>query len=409
MGDAENDHSLLAVSELGVAVGNAIPALKEHADLVFEERAGEAVVALLDGPVLRGEVTVHPQRWRAALGTFLDGSPAHLPASQVNVLVAGGSGRGKSFLAGLLVERLAALGYAVCVLDPEGDHEALGKLRGVASLGTQGEPPLPRELRERVRGRFSSVVAGLTALRGEALRHHVRQALVELSRERGESGLPHWIVVEEAQDVFLPGGEGDLDALLASRGAVLVSYQPERLPAAALGRLDAMLLLPGLEPGQRAPLARAFGLAPGDVDTASLSPGEALLVRRDPGGAQPFRLGPRSRPHVRHWHKYLHSPLPPDHWFFFRQAGALTGRSAANLEQFHRQLEHAELSVLRHHLLAADFSRWLRLSLRDGVLAERFAAIEAAAQGKGTVGEEERSRLLAAIEQRYGGAEEGAA
>ncbi|HUB07450.1 MAG TPA: HAD hydrolase family protein [Myxococcales bacterium] len=408
VGDAENDHSLLAVSELGAAVGNAIPSLKEHADVVLEGRAGAGVEELADGPVLRGVTFVHPQRWRVALGSFLDGRPATLPASQINVLVTGGSGCGKSYLAGLLVERLTSLGYAVCVLDPEGDHEALGKLRGVAAVGSEGQPPPARELRGRLRGRFSSVVVGLTALKDDALRHYVREALVELSRERLESGLPHWIVVEEAQNVFLPGGESDLATLLEGQGGSLVSYQPERLPASALARLDAALLLPGLEPAQLAPLADAFGTRLEALDTTGIGPGEALLLQRAPPLVRPFRIGPRSRPHVRHWHKYLHAVLPPDRWFFFRQGDAPTGRSAQNLEEFHRQLEHVDLDVLRHHLAASDFSRWLRLSLHDDLLANWVAAIEASARRGGPAGEEERSRILAAIERRYGAAEEAA-
>src|SRR5207253_1677558 len=36
VGDAENDHALLTLCECGVAVANALPALKERADLVTQ-------------------------------------------------------------------------------------------------------------------------------------------------------------------------------------------------------------------------------------------------------------------------------------------------------------------------------------------------------------------------------------
>jgi hydroxymethylpyrimidine pyrophosphatase-like HAD family hydrolase len=135
VGDAENDHSLLEACELGVAVGNAIEPLKAHADVVLREPAGAGVAALLRGPLVGGEIRVHPRRWQAELGRLEDGSPARIPASQVNVLVSGGSGAGKSHLAGLLAERLVELGYSLCVLDPEGDHLALGGLPGVLTVG----------------------------------------------------------------------------------------------------------------------------------------------------------------------------------------------------------------------------------------------------------------------------------
>jgi hydroxymethylpyrimidine pyrophosphatase-like HAD family hydrolase len=48
VGDAENDHALLAACELGVAVANALPALKERADLVTVQARGAGVSELID-------------------------------------------------------------------------------------------------------------------------------------------------------------------------------------------------------------------------------------------------------------------------------------------------------------------------------------------------------------------------
>lgn len=47
VGDAENDHSLLATCGLGVAVANAVDSLKERADLVLSERSALGVVELM--------------------------------------------------------------------------------------------------------------------------------------------------------------------------------------------------------------------------------------------------------------------------------------------------------------------------------------------------------------------------
>jgi hydroxymethylpyrimidine pyrophosphatase-like HAD family hydrolase len=47
-GDAENDHSLLGACGLGVAVANAVPALKRRADLVTVGARGEGVVELCE-------------------------------------------------------------------------------------------------------------------------------------------------------------------------------------------------------------------------------------------------------------------------------------------------------------------------------------------------------------------------
>jgi len=48
VGDAENDHALLAAVGLGVAVANAIPSLKEHAALVTRGDHGDGVIELIE-------------------------------------------------------------------------------------------------------------------------------------------------------------------------------------------------------------------------------------------------------------------------------------------------------------------------------------------------------------------------
>jgi hypothetical protein len=47
VGDAENDHALLASCGAGVAVANALPALKEHADWVTQADHGAGVAELI--------------------------------------------------------------------------------------------------------------------------------------------------------------------------------------------------------------------------------------------------------------------------------------------------------------------------------------------------------------------------
>ena len=48
VGDAENDHAFLAMCGLKVAVSNALPALKEKADIVTVGARGDGVVELID-------------------------------------------------------------------------------------------------------------------------------------------------------------------------------------------------------------------------------------------------------------------------------------------------------------------------------------------------------------------------
>jgi hydroxymethylpyrimidine pyrophosphatase-like HAD family hydrolase len=48
VGDAENDHPLLRYCGCGVAVANAVPALKERADIVMHGRQQDGVIELID-------------------------------------------------------------------------------------------------------------------------------------------------------------------------------------------------------------------------------------------------------------------------------------------------------------------------------------------------------------------------
>jgi HAD superfamily hydrolase (TIGR01484 family) len=48
VGDAENDHSFLRAAECGVAVANALPELKEHADIVLNASEGKGIIELVD-------------------------------------------------------------------------------------------------------------------------------------------------------------------------------------------------------------------------------------------------------------------------------------------------------------------------------------------------------------------------
>ena len=65
VGDAENDHSFLRAAECGVAVANALPSLKEDADIVLDAPNGDGVIQLID-QIISGEVEIPARRFRQA-------------------------------------------------------------------------------------------------------------------------------------------------------------------------------------------------------------------------------------------------------------------------------------------------------------------------------------------------------
>ncbi|HET9391330.1 MAG TPA: HAD family hydrolase [Steroidobacteraceae bacterium] len=66
VGDAENDHAMLALCGFGVAVANALPALKEAADLVTRGARGEGVVELIEA-LLADDLASHSAAARPAV------------------------------------------------------------------------------------------------------------------------------------------------------------------------------------------------------------------------------------------------------------------------------------------------------------------------------------------------------
>jgi hydroxymethylpyrimidine pyrophosphatase-like HAD family hydrolase len=408
VGDAENDHSLLAVAELGVAVGNAVASLKADADIVLDQPDGPGVASFLRGPAIAGRERVHPRRWQIQLGTTASGTPVLIPASQLNVLVTGTPQQGKSYVAGLIAERLIGLGYCVVVIDPEGDHVGLGRLRGVHVVGTSRNLPSPQELALLVKHLFTSIVVDLSGTTTDRL-EYVRAAQRELEALRAVSGLPHWIVLEEAHlPLARDGGAGTFFEPAAS-GYCLVTHRTEDLRPEALLAVDVIVALPGgTDDGQIAGLLAAAGALPRGAAAALVreaGPRQAVLVERSrPAGAVVFAVGRRETSHMRHWHKYSAGRLRPDRRFYFRRDwDTATGRTAGSIAELEQELRACDDEVITHHCRFADLSRWISEVLGDPPLAAAVGQIEDGVRASTVSITEARTRLVDMIRRRYQG------
>lgn len=407
IGDAENDHSLIDVAELGVAVGDAVESLKAHADVTLDEPNGAGVAAFVRGRIVTGRERVPRRRWRLLLGTDAAGGPVSVSASQTNLLVTGTTHGGKSHLTGLIAERLIAMGYSVLVVDPEGDHGGLGQARGVLVVGGSGRLPSPEELVRLVRHRFGSVVVDMSTVPEEDRAEYLRAAPAEVEAARERTGLPHWVILDEAHELL--GSEGVAKAFLEPGGAgyCLVTHRPQDLPPEALIGVDVIIALGGapatdeminlVAAGGAMPHARAVELLAGAGE------GQAVLVDRGrPGVGTVFTIGRRTTLHVRHWHKYALGRLPVERRFYFR-AGRdhATGTSAGNIEEMERYLRSCTVDVVHHHGTNADLSRWVTDVLGDSRLGGEMTRIEGDLRAGRIDGGRARARLLEAIHRRY--------
>nr|NLI51720.1 HAD hydrolase family protein [Propionibacterium sp.] len=410
IGDAENDQTMLEHCEVGVAVANAVDSLKRRADIVTTAPDGGGVIEILRGDVLRGGRHVHPDRWQIPLGTYLDGTPAAVPASQVNMLVTGGTQAGKSYLAGLIAERLIQLAYAVVVIDVEGDHTQLAELPDVVHLGGHEPVPTTGLLRNLLSHHGTSIVADLSQLTGDERRAWYQETPPRLADLRSDRGLPHWVLVDEAHESL--GHASETRHLFSPdrKGHIMVTYHPTDLCAEARTSIDLLIALrPSTLDAEDPVVVATTTFSRSRVDEVldaftALPAGAGLLMRAsEPGVLRPFRLGSRLTTHVRHWHKYATVDLPAHQRFVFRRnAEATYGKAAASLPEFHRELARCEPDVIAHHAGDRDFSRWIRGVFRDDRLAAEVEQVEAelttALQENVATA---RRRLLAAVELRY--------
>jgi hydroxymethylpyrimidine pyrophosphatase-like HAD family hydrolase len=412
IGDAQNDHSLLEHCELGVAVANAVPALKNRADIVLDQRDGLGVAEFLRGPVLGGEQRVHPRRWHLDLGTTSGGESVTVPASQVNLLITGASRSGKSYLTGLVAEELIDLGYSVVLVDPEGDHADLTEIPGVLAVGGRDAAPDIEHLTQLLGAGRGSVIVDLSQMSADTKYAYYRDAPTRLESLRSDHGLPHWVIFDEAHEPLHDQGPARAAYSPSRKGHCLVTHRPADLYAEAIEDIDiliAMLAQPAQESSADPDpvpdfVARLTGLPHNDVVTrlADLDGAPAVLVRRTaPGDLVAFTPRTRRTTHVRHWHRYTHSTLDSHRRFYFHRADHQpTGTAAANLTEFHRELAHCDAAIVEHHVRRGDFSRWISGVLRDEVLAGQFDAIERAHHA-GSSPEPARAGLLTALKDRY--------
>lgn len=398
VGDAENDLALGEMSELLVAVGDAVDSLKAAADLVLDRPDGEGVAAFLRGDVVAGRRHVHSRRWQLTLGVDEDGRELTIPASGLNLLVAGATGCGKSYLAGLLGEQLVQQEYSVLVIDPEGDHVGLSHLTGAIVVGGGLALPEPDEVLRLLHHRSASVIADLSPLGPTAAEAYQEQLLARVEAHRRATGLPHWVFLDEADRAVgrltaaLPGFEP------AQKGYCFVTWRPHELAAQAVAALDAVVAICSDDPEDDViDLAAAVGDIPRDELGALLTerPARAVLTRRDaPREARLFTPAERSTPHLRHVHKYDRRPLDRERSFHFRRSREeATGARAGNLAELETEIARCERAVLRHHCPRHDFSRWVEDVFHDGELAGGIAEIEASVDDASPVAAVERARL----------------
>jgi HAD superfamily hydrolase (TIGR01484 family) len=400
VGDAENDHAFLDFCECSVAVANALPALKERADLLTSRTHGAGVVEVIDKLIANDLAELEPRLGRHAilLGHREDGEAESVAPFGRNVLVSGTSGSGKSRLTTGLLERLAAAAYQFLIIDPEGDYSTLD---GTLVLGGPHQAPLTEEVIRAIAPVRQNLVVNLVGIALEQRPAFFEKLLPALLEARGRTGRPHWIVVDEAHHL-LAARRTSSAARWPERweGMLFVTVHPELLLPEVLGAID-LVLAAGEAPEQTIlAFCKAIGERAPSVRSMTLKQGEVLAWRRQ-SRAGPVRVRvelPRSE-HSRHSRKYAEGDLGPDHSFYFRGPAGNLNLRAQNLVLFLQMAEGVDEETWQHHLRQGDYSHWFREAIKDDELAAQAAEIEETLAV--APADESRAAIREAIESRY--------
>jgi hydroxymethylpyrimidine pyrophosphatase-like HAD family hydrolase len=203
VGDAENDHVFLSEVELGAAVANALPGLKDRADVVLRGAAEEGVIELVEA-ILRDDLkwlAAHSMRHAVEAGADERGRPIRVGPTAGPLLLEGSAG--PEFAARAIERR-----YQCCIVDPEGEYV---RLQRAVQLGDAHRTPAVEEVVRALANPGEQVVVDLRAAPSGDRQPFASALLARLGELRARVGRPHWIVLAQAHQLVtreLPEREG---------------------------------------------------------------------------------------------------------------------------------------------------------------------------------------------------------
>lgn len=394
VGDAENDHAFLAACGCSVAVANALPMLKERADIVTKGERGEGVIELLARIEQEDAALIKPGRHGIRLGSCGARDILFEPQNG-DVLIAGSSGMGKSTVAIALTERMAEGGYQFCVFDPEGDYN---ELENAVSVGDPKTAPRHDELVELLKRHTANVAINTLALPVEERPRFFAKLLPDIAGIYSSNGRPHWLVIDEAHHLMpVEKAEFDYQSLKSLPAAVLITVNPESLAREALQKVRTVVALGEKASAVIAAFCEATML-PAPPITEAPGNDEVLVWRREWDRACIVQVVRPRQTHKRHTRKYAEGALGPDRSFYFRGADGALNLRAQNLMLFVQIAEGVDENTWQFHRERGDYSSWIRDAIKDEELARQIATIEG---DRAVDARQSRTRIADAIRARY--------
>jgi HAD superfamily hydrolase (TIGR01484 family) len=401
VGDAENDHGFVELCECAVAVENAIPALKETADLVTMQPRGGGVEELCERLLANDltDVDTRLARHRLLIGHTESGENFYINPYGTRLAVAGPSGSGKSTFVSMLIEQLVERQYQVCVIDPEGDF---GEQKDCVTLGRTGTAPDITEMANVLEKHTQSLAMNLLGVPIEERPAFFQKILSSLQELRARTGRPQWIVIDEAHHL-LPAAVDSANMFIPSElsSIALVTVHLNHVSRAILDSVNGLVVV-GQEPRE---VVKEFNVGA----SASLDISLPQLEPLAPGVAAVWLFGQGAPPQRvvieqtkserrRHRQKYAAGELGEDKSFYFRGPELKLNLRAQNMMLFAQLAQGVDDDTWSFHLRSHDYSRWLRESVKDQGVADEVNAIE---DERTLSPGESRERILDVIRKNY--------
>ena len=235
-------------ASVSAAVANALPTLKDAADIVTTRDHGAGVAELIDA-ILKDDLASYEHRLtrhHILVGTAQGGAEIKLPPYGQNVLLIGTSGSGKSTLATGFLERLAEQKYTFCVIDPEGDYDTFA---GAVAIGAPTRPPTRGRSRAALAKPDTSCIVNLVGLPIGDRPGFFASLAPRLQELRARSGRPHWILIDEAHHLLPAEWEpGPLALPEKLSGVIQITVHPDLLAPKALSSVKTLIVV-GKNPG----------------------------------------------------------------------------------------------------------------------------------------------------------------
>jgi hypothetical protein len=298
-----------------------------------------------------------------------------------------------------LVERLIENEYQICVIDPEGDYV---EFEALVTLGGPNRIPGISEILEVLNTHRKSLSVNLLGVPMADRPTFFQGLLSRIQELRAKTGRPHWIILDEAHHL-LPAALDSATLTIPQElgSAALVTVHPDHVSKAILGSINGVVAV-GNDPRG---VVEQFNKGAGarlNVDQPGLDGGEAdkvvVWLFSESAIALRVSIKPAKQELRRHKRKYAAGELGQDKSFYFRGPKHQLNLRAQNMNMFTQLAEGIDDETWSYHLAAADYSRWLRESVKDQNIADEVAAIEAE---MGLSSAESRAQIVQAIRKHY--------